>query len=171
MELNKVRHSLTRLGIWYLCIGRGPLSISTKISASNYMWRHYNVMYVKTVKTRKKWQNVFFTVNFLGTSEFHWVCGKSFFKWLVNMNNKFGIKRKKKLYISKNSAGCTFPLYTLFWTTTLPNPGIVCVGVLGYAIIMSVCVGGVWGCVCVCVCYYNERKGWENNVRSHFRVK
>ena len=65
---------------------------------------NYDVIYVKTVKTENKWQNLFLTIKILGTFDIYWVCGKSFLERIVKHNysfkenfatdpvNKFGIK-------------------------------------------------------------------------------
>ena len=59
------------------------------------MLRHNDVIYVRTVKKTGKWQNLFFTVNFLETSEFYRVCGKIFLEWIDKHTKKmFQIKRK-----------------------------------------------------------------------------
>ena len=44
------------------------------------MWRHYDVIYVKTVKNSKIG---FSTTKILGTSDFHRVWRESFSEWIV----------------------------------------------------------------------------------------
>ena len=63
------------------------------------MWRNYDFImniYVKTVKkkknSKKKQQSLFLTTKILETSEFHWVFGKSFLEWRINMKIGLGSK-------------------------------------------------------------------------------
>ena len=103
-----------------------PLSISTKVSTKKLrvtsLWRHIR----KTVKIVKKWQNLFLTVKFLGTTEFQWGLWQKF----LRMNSKhtkikFGIKRKKKLYFfKKNSVDCTsIPVFPFLNDYPIPGGG------------------------------------------------
>ena len=63
------------------------------------MWCHHDVKTVKKKKKKKKngkWRSLFLTVNFLGTSDFHWVCGKKFLELIVTHGKiSLGLKKIK----------------------------------------------------------------------------
>ena len=76
----------------------GLLSISIRIFCKitkNFnvtsLWRHIQIgKKKKKIKKRggETWQNLCLTMNILGTSKFHWVCGKSFLEGIDKHKNE-----------------------------------------------------------------------------------
>ena len=77
------------------------LSISihvTKINTIFFMWRHYDVIYIKTLKTEKGWI-LFLAITFLGIFDFNRVCDKK----------KKKKQQQKNLIFLKYCVGCNPP--------------------------------------------------------------
>ena len=63
--------------------------------------RHLEVIYDKVVKKSEKWQNLFLTVKYFRTSEFHRVCSNR------KKEKHFVLKKNKNKNKNKKSVGCT----------------------------------------------------------------
>ena len=147
-------HGFSMIGVLccfirYLCVGLGPFyPYQPEKEPKIFMWRHYDVIYYKTVKKKKKkrkkkkktktkkqnveWQNLFVTVKCLGTFEFHQVGGKSFFffffpEW-IGKYKKISLgstkQNKEKPLIKEKKITWVAPSpYTLFEWLSYPRLG------------------------------------------------
>ena len=90
--------------IWYLCLGphdsinqkkKRKKKKNTKLFYLTSLWRNFN----KRQNGRKpgggEWQNLFLAVTFLGISDFHQVCGKCFWEWIVK-HEKISLGSKRR---------------------------------------------------------------------------
>ena len=86
------------------------------------VWRHYDVLYVKTVKKNEKWH--FLTMIILGIFDFHLVCDKSFWEWIV--------KQKTNKQTNKKTTEKTTTTTKISIALAAPSPCILIIEWLTY---------------------------------------